>query len=90
MVVLRREPEDTQSAAVVPLCLGTVCIAKQSSDGELAALDPQLGRLVDGLKRHQAAVRTTDKAVRVFGVLDGACTGLQFAVEELVKGFCGG
>ena len=90
MIVLRRESEDAECTAIVSLCLRTVRIAEQSSNGELAALDPQLGRLVDGLKRHQAAVRTTDKAVRVFGVLDGACTGLQFAVEELVKGFCGG
>ena len=87
VVVLRRETEDAQRAAVVPLRLGAVCGTEQARDGELAALDPELRGLVDGLKDHEPAVGAGDEAEGVVGVLDGAGVGLEFAVEELVECF---
>jgi ethanolamine utilization protein EutA (predicted chaperonin) len=88
MVVLRRETEDGQASVLEQMCLVLVALAEQTSDRELATLDPDLSSVVDGLKEHGATVGGRDESTRVFGIGDGTGIRLELAVEELVEGFC--
>ena len=52
----------------------------------LAALDPHLRRLVDGLENHGPTAGAGNETEEVVEVLQGA--GVEFAVEGLVEGSC--
>ena len=52
MVVLGGESEDAQGAVDVTLRIVRVCIAQEPGDGEVTALDPDFGRLVNGVEDH--------------------------------------
>jgi len=58
---------------------------KQPRDAEFAALDPNLRRLVDRLKRHHSAIRTRHEPSVVARLLDRSRLRLEFAIEELVE-----
>lgn len=93
MIILRRQPKDQQrapSATDHPLRIPPVRVAQQPRDGELAALDPEPGRLGDGLEGHETTVGRADEPVGVVGLFDGACVGFELAVEEFVEGLCSG
>lgn len=90
MIVLWRQPKDQERTAIIPLSLALVRVPKQSSDSELAALDPQPRGLVDSLERHETAVGRTDESFRIFRLLDRSSIGLELPVEELVERLCKG
>jgi len=75
MVVLWCEAEDDQSTANIAFCLVLVCVAEESRNSKLAALDPQSRRFASRLKRHEPAVCAAHKTVRVVGGLNWPCIG---------------
>jgi hypothetical protein len=88
VVVLRRETEDGKTASFVERRLVLEGLAEESLDAEVASLDPDLGRFVDCLEEHGAAVGGRNEGVRIGGVGDGSSVGLEFATEELVERLC--
>ena len=85
VVVLRREPEDAQPAVLVAGRLLPVRVPQEPPHRELAALDPDVGRLVDAVEDNGAAVGGRDDDARVVGRGARPRAGLERAVEELVE-----
>ena len=85
VVVLRREPENTQRAAFVALDVFWVRITQQSLEREFPPFDPDLGSVVDAVKHDGAAVGRRHDDVGVVGSGARAGAGFQRAVEELVE-----
>jgi hypothetical protein len=87
VVILRRQSEDGQRATNISVRVGLVCVTQQTRNSELAALNPELGCLLDRRKCHEAAVSSTDQAVWIVGCLDKPSRRFHFSVEELIEGF---
>lgn len=85
MVVLGSQAEDAQSTVGVPLYVFGVGVPKQTLDGELAPLDPDLGGGVHLVEDDGAAVGWGDDDAGVVRCGAGARVGLELAVEELVE-----
>ena len=83
VVVLRGEARDDHGAAVEGARHGGV--AEQALHREAVALDPVLGREVDGRERGEAAVGGAADDVGVGGLRDGPRLGADLAREELVE-----
>ena len=87
MIVLRGEPEDRNGTAMILFDLVTIGFAKQTSNAELPAFDPETRSLVHSLKGHHAAISRAHKASRVIRGLDRPGFWLQFTVKELIEVF---
>jgi hypothetical protein len=88
MVILRRQAEDGERTALVPLGLALVRVPKETRHRKLATLDPDARRVLHGLECHHAAVGAADEAIRVVRLFNRASVGLELAVEKLVEGLC--
>lgn len=82
MVVLRREAEDAERAALELLGQIGVALAQQARDGELATLDPELGRLIDRREGHHAAVGRANQGRIVARARERTRVGPELAIEE--------
>lgn len=89
MVVLRRQPKDTQSTFFKPLNILRVRVSKKPLDCELSALDPYFCCIVNLVEYYRPTICWGNNDSRIFRRSAGACTRLESTVEKLVESILG-
>jgi len=88
VVVLGRQPEDSQSTTNILGGLILVTVSQEFRHGEVSSFDPYLGRLGDCLENHETAIGAADDDSRVIGTIHRSNTVFEFPVKELVESLC--
>jgi hypothetical protein len=87
VVILRRKTEDTQTTVGVTFRIVRICGPQKSLNGELAALDPDFGRLIHAVKDDGSTIRGGDNDARVIRSGTWSCLWLKCAVKEFIEVF---
>jgi hypothetical protein len=85
MVILRRQPEDSESSLFKPFGILGVSITQQSCNSKFATLDPDTGCIINFVEGDTTTVRRRYNHLGVVWRRAWPCTGLQLSVEEFVE-----